>query len=176
MPNSIQYVVGDVTVESSGLIMFQLNPTLTSDQLERLFKKANPSAIITRSYLASNIRKFNQEIKIILVDVLEHDPENNVFSISEMEKAEPDLELVNSIRNQVQPEDIMYYGCTSGSTGDPKICTYTNKAFTGCTMAYTEYYSRMRKKNATICFLLHNNRTFNYGIHVFRRFLLRLNG
>eukprot|EP00833_Pecoramyces_ruminatium_P010252 jgi/Orpsp1_1/1184284/evm.model.c7180000088914.1 len=93
MPNSIQYVVGDVTVESSGLIMFQLNPTLTSDQLERLFKKANPSAIITRSYLASNIRKFNQEIKIILVDVLEHDPENNVFSISEMEKAEPDLEL-----------------------------------------------------------------------------------
>jgi len=25
----------------------------------------------------------------------------------------------------------MYYGCTSGSTGDPKICVYTNKQFSG---------------------------------------------
>ncbi|ORX83279.1 putative acyl-CoA synthetase [Anaeromyces robustus] len=141
MPNSIQYVLGDATVESSGLIMFQLNPALTSDQLERLFKKAKPSAIITKSSLAENIRKFNNEIKIILIDVPEHDIKNNNFSFEKLEKTIPDLEYINNIRNQIQPDDIMYYGCTSGSTGDPKICTYTNRGYTGCTIAFRNYAS-----------------------------------
>jgi len=141
MPNNIAYVLSNVTVESSGLIMFQLNPALTSDQLERLFKKGKPSAIITKSFLAPNIRKFNKEIKIILVDAPNHDLENNTFSFNKLEKTEPNMELIDSIRDQIQPEDIMYYGCTSGSTGDPKICTYTNKGYTGCTVAFFDYYS-----------------------------------
>jgi len=41
------------------------------------------------------------------------------------------MDLLYQIRNQIKLTDIIYYGCTSGSTGDPKICTYTNKQFVG---------------------------------------------
>jgi len=143
MPNCLQCVFMEATVESSGLIMFQLNPTLTSDQLERLFNKAKPSVIVTKSFLLPNIRKFNSEINVILVDTQEQDPSNNIFAFDEIKKTEPNMDLINGIRSQIQPDDIMFYGCTSGSTGDPKICTYTNKSFTGSIMSYTNFYSRI---------------------------------
>ncbi|ORX84125.1 putative acyl-CoA synthetase [Anaeromyces robustus] len=149
LPNCLPYVVVEGAIESCGLIMFQLNPTYTSDQLSRLINKGKPTLIVTASPLLPNIRNFNSDIKILLVDTPNNDIEHNNFSFKEMMNTETDKELLQNIRNQIQPDDLIYYGCTSGSTGDPKICTYTNRQFSGNMMEVTEEYSKIpleRKK------------------------------
>lgn len=111
--------------------MFQLNPTYKSDQLSRLVKKGKPSLIVTVSPLLPNIRKFDNDMKVLLVDdIPNNDIEHHIFSFREIMNTEPDMELLDNIRSQIQSDDIIYYGCTSGSTGYPKICVYTNSQFT----------------------------------------------
>jgi len=130
LPNCLPFVLVEAAVESCGLILFQLNPTYQSDQLARLVQKANPSLIVTGTPLLPNIRKFSTDLKVLLVDALTSDIENNNYSYEEIKNTPIDEEYLRNIRDQIQPDDIMYYGCTSGSTGDPKICVYTNKQFT----------------------------------------------
>ncbi|KAG4094224.1 putative acyl-CoA synthetase [Neocallimastix lanati (nom. inval.)] len=119
------------TIQSGGFVMFPLNPTYTKDQLDRLCQKAKPSLIVTVFPLLQNIRDFNTDIKVLVVDSPVDDTENHNYSFEVLRNTEPDLEFLNDIRSQIQSDDLMYYACTSGSTGDPKICTYTNQQFTG---------------------------------------------
>jgi long-chain acyl-CoA synthetase len=129
LPNCLPYILIEGAVEATGLILFQLNPTYQSDQLARLLNKGKPSLIVTTAPLLSNIRNFNKEIKVLLVDVPSHDIDHHNYSFHKIRNTEIDMGLLNYVRKQIQPNDLMYYGCTSGSTGDPKICTYTNKQF-----------------------------------------------
>ncbi|OUM60405.1 hypothetical protein PIROE2DRAFT_13829 [Piromyces sp. E2] len=124
-------ITTEAVVESIGFKLFQLNPTYQSDQLSRLVQKTKASLIVTATPLLQNIRKFSTDLKVLLIDVQTNDIENNNFSYNEIKNTTPDMALLNNIRSQITPEDLMYYGCTSGSTGDPKICTYTNQQFTG---------------------------------------------
>jgi len=131
LPNCLPFILVEAAVESSGLILFQLNPKYQSDQLSRLVQKANPSLIVTITPLLENIRKFSTDLKVLLIDASVNDIENNNYSYFEVKNTPPNMDLLNNIRIQITPDDLIYYGCTSGSTGDPKICTYTNRQFTG---------------------------------------------
>ncbi|ELP94509.1 AMP dependent CoA ligase, putative [Entamoeba invadens IP1] len=56
--------------------------------------------------------------------------EDQLFSYEEFLKTPIDTERLKFEREQILPHDVLFYGCTSGSTGNPKICVYENMGFT----------------------------------------------
>eukprot|EP00833_Pecoramyces_ruminatium_P010719 jgi/Orpsp1_1/1184751/evm.model.c7180000090862.1 len=135
LPNCLPYIIIEGAAETSGLIWYPLNYAYSADQLGRLIKKGHPSLVVTNSTLLPNVRKSYPELNVLLVDVPSSDIENRIYAYGDILKTEPDLKLIDDIRSQIQPNDVMYYGCTSGSTGDPKICVYTNRQYTGNIMS-----------------------------------------
>ncbi|OUM61773.1 hypothetical protein PIROE2DRAFT_12127 [Piromyces sp. E2] len=151
LPSSLPYVLIQAAIESCGLILFQLNPGYTSDQIHRFIHKGKPTLIVTSSKLFKNIPEHDLDIKVLLVDAPFSDIKNSIYSFDEIKTTRVNADLLFQIRNQIKPSDIMYYGCTSGSTGDPKICTYTNKQFVGNVMEVNgEDISQLPYKNITL--------------------------
>jgi len=147
MPNCLPYILLQGTVESYGLVIYQLNPTWQSEQLARLVPKGKPTLLITVSQLLPNIRKFDKDIKVLLVDTQSSDVEHHLYSYKDIENTEVDLQLLDNIRQQIKPDDVLYYGCTSGSTGEPKICVYTHKRLVGNALQMGDTFPLVRNKN-----------------------------
>ncbi|ORX84130.1 putative acyl-CoA synthetase [Anaeromyces robustus] len=153
LPNCLPYIIMEGALETSGLVMFQLSPTYKSDQLLRLVNKGKPTLIVTVSPLLPNIRKFDNEMKVLVVDIPNNDIEHHLFSFREMMNTKFDIELLNNIRSQIQPDDSIGYGCTSGSTGDPKICVYTNKQFTNNVMGVRDDHAIPVKSKRMVVYI-----------------------
>ncbi|BFU23109.1 acyl-CoA synthetase, putative [Entamoeba histolytica HM-1:IMSS-B] len=135
LPNCVPFIIMEAVIESSGFIMMPFNPTYTSDQLSRLFPRVTPKLVVTIKRFLPNIRSFNKEVKALLVDASQEEiismNDSYLYSLSSLLQVPINKELLQNERNQIQPEDELFYGCTSGSTGIPKICVYTNREFTG---------------------------------------------
>ncbi|BFU18916.1 acyl-coA synthetase, putative [Entamoeba histolytica HM-1:IMSS-B] len=137
LPNCIQFIISSASIETCGFIMIPLNPAYKPDQLERLFCKTDVKLVVTTKALVPNVIKANKSMKIVVVDSTKEDITNfssqgiNVYSYEDLIKVPLNKEFLDNQRNQISSEDVLFYGCTSGSTGEPKICVYTNRAFVG---------------------------------------------
>ncbi|EDR26813.1 4-coumarate--CoA ligase, putative [Entamoeba dispar SAW760] len=137
LPNCVQFIISEASIETCGFIMIPLNPAYKPEQLERLFNKTEVKMVITTKALVPNIIKADKTMRIVIVDSTKEDIINyssqrmNVYSYNDLIKVPLNKEFLDNQRNQISSEDILFYGCTSGSTGEPKICVYTNRAFIG---------------------------------------------
>ena len=136
LPNCSEYIILQTAIESSGFVLAQINPTHTQEQLARITPRFGIQMIATTKELAKRIRLFDRSIKLLLVDVNQEDIQSlteefgEIYSYSHLLSIEPDMEFIHTVRQEIKPSDDLYYGCTSGSTGEPKICVYDNYGFT----------------------------------------------
>jgi len=79
--SSLPYILIQAAIESCGLILFQLNPGYSSEQVHRFIHKAKPSLIISLSKLLSNIKKYDPDIKVLLIDTPHTDKKTIYFHL-----------------------------------------------------------------------------------------------
>ncbi|EDR29870.1 AMP dependent CoA ligase, putative [Entamoeba dispar SAW760] len=126
LPNCCEYVYSQLAALCGGYIMMPLNPLYTKPQLERLLPRVNPSVIISLTAMKQNIPS---GYNICFVDPnLEEDPSNKIYSLKKFLSSPCERDYVKEVSEILKPSDVSFYGCTSGSTGEPKICTYTHFA------------------------------------------------
>ncbi|ELP91363.1 4-coumarate--CoA ligase, putative [Entamoeba invadens IP1] len=136
LPNCVEYLVAEAAIEASGFIMMPLNPLYKVEQLLNLFKKVNPALIVTKTCMAPLVYAADAKMKVLSIDAQDEDinkmKENGktMYSYSAFQSEETDYSKLKEERNQILPSDSLFYGLTSGSTGEPKVCVYENKSFT----------------------------------------------
>jgi len=92
------------------------------------------------------------------VDNQTSDVEYHLYSYKDIENTEVDLQLLDNIRQRIKPDDVLYYGCTSGSTGEPKICVYTHKRLVGNALQMDDTFP-----------LVSNKKFLTFEIYFFKR-------
>ncbi|EKE42128.1 hypothetical protein ENUP19_0304G0028 [Entamoeba nuttalli] len=126
LPNCCEYVYSQLAALCGGYIMMPLNPLYTKPQLERLLPRVNPSVIISLTAMKQNIPN---GYNVCFIDSnLEEDPSNKIYSLKKFLSSPCERNYIKEVSEILKPNDISFYGCTSGSTGEPKICTYTHFA------------------------------------------------
>ena len=119
LPNVPEYAIVQLATITGGYVFFPLNPLYSPDQLARLLPRVTPALVVTNARLAP---KLPAGTPTLLGD---RDVPAGARSLHEF-LATPAPDLLAELAGVVQPDDECFYGCTSGSTGEPTICVYTH--------------------------------------------------
>ena len=124
LPNALEYVYSQMAALCGGFIMMPLNPLYTKPQLDRLLPRVNPSVIVTMSPM---LPKLPEGYNVCLIDkTATSDPDRHIYAMHEFLSVASPVNCVEEAVKILKPTDDSFYGCTSGSTGEPKICVYTH--------------------------------------------------
>ncbi|KAL7712555.1 4-coumarate--CoA ligase [Entamoeba marina] len=129
LPNCLEYVYAQLAALCGGFIIMPFNPLYTRDQLERLLPRISPSVIITCPQLLPRIPEVCPRVITGKVTDVIDSKYTEKFPVKRIEEffSNPSTEnYIVRASKTVSPYDDSLYACTSGSTGEPKICVYTH--------------------------------------------------
>ena len=126
LPNTLDFLYTEFACYCGGYILFSLNPLFTKIQLERLLPRVNPAVIVTSQLMR---QKIPDGYNLCYIDqTAKDDIEHGIFSMMEIKATKAEKNYIEECAKIIELEDPCFYGLTSGSTGDAKICVYPQKS------------------------------------------------
>ncbi|ELP89612.1 4-coumarate--CoA ligase, putative [Entamoeba invadens IP1] len=151
LPNVLEYIYAELASVCGGYIFMPLNPLYTKPQLERLLPRVKPSIVVTMMRMLPNLPKA-EGCSFVLIDQQVDVVPENCFLLHDFLNIQSKKNYVESVAQTLKSSEFSFYGCTSGSTGEPKICVYSHFAMVNPFLTMDMSYNVPVNIRVALCF------------------------
>ncbi len=113
----------DMAIMQAGAIHVPVYPTISASEYKYIFDHAEVRLIfVSGEEMATKIREISSDCKTVqeVFTFKYSDSFRNLYDVADLGQSSPEPELVDSIRQAIQPDDLATIIYTSGTTGNPK--------------------------------------------------------
>jgi non-ribosomal peptide synthetase component E (peptide arylation enzyme) len=129
LPNIVENCIVRVALQKAGIIAVFPAMTLRDAEIEGIIRKANARGLVVEAgnpsydFLAMAI-ELRKKIGFEFIFVVGKEFDNTVSINALMEKEVTSEDLVSLKQMSIQPHEVAFIQCTSGTTGLPKLCEW----------------------------------------------------